>query len=81
MSTPPTGNRSAPHGTEHAEHAEHKVPPTETPPAESSTTEGISLPERPELHNAWGFTPLVLILCVVAVFVVGVIAMIVALSS
>ncbi|WP_431946834.1 DUF6480 family protein [Actinacidiphila sp. bgisy167] len=79
MSTPPTGNRSAPYGG--TEHAEHKVPPTETPPAESSTTEGISLPERPELHNAWGFTPLVLILCVVAVFVAGVIAMIVALSS
>ncbi|MFE0631685.1 DUF6480 family protein [Streptomyces sp. NPDC058864] len=76
MSTPHAGNRSAPYsGTE------HKVPPTETPPGESSTTEGISLPERPELHNAWGFAPLVLILGVVAIFVAGVIAMIVALSS
>ncbi|MYX33420.1 MULTISPECIES: DUF6480 family protein [unclassified Streptomyces] len=77
MSTPPhAGNRSAPHSG-----IEHKVPPTETPPAESSTTEGISVPERPELHNAWGFAPLVLILGVVAIFLAGVIAMIVALSS
>lgn len=50
-------------------------------PGESSTTEGISLPERPELRKAWGFTPLVLILCVVAIFLAGVIAMIVALST
>lgn len=57
------------------------MPPTETPPGESSTTEGISLPERPELRKAWGFTPLVLILCVVAIFLAGVIAMIVALST
>ncbi|MDX3095523.1 DUF6480 family protein [Streptomyces sp. ME19-03-3] len=76
MTTPPAGNRPAP-----LDGADRKVPPTETPPAESSTTEGISLPERPELSKAWGFTPLVLILCVVAIFVAGVIAMIVALSS
>jgi hypothetical protein len=53
----------------------------ETPPAESSTTEGISFPEPPELRKAWGPWPLVLILFVVALFVAGLIAMIVALST
>ncbi|MDX3234174.1 DUF6480 family protein [Streptomyces sp. ME03-5709C] len=76
MTTPPAGSRPAP-----LDGTDREVPPTETPPAESSTTEGISQPERPELRKAWGFTPLVLILCVVAIFVAGVIAMIVALSS
>ncbi|MEU4096335.1 DUF6480 family protein [Streptomyces sp. NPDC026673] len=76
MSTPHAGSHSAPYGD-----TGHKVPPTETPPGESSTTMGISLPERPELRKAWGFTPLVLIFCVVAIFLAGVIAMIVALSS
>ncbi|WUD77516.1 DUF6480 family protein [Streptomyces sp. NBC_00510] len=76
MSTPHAADRSAPSSS-----AERKVPPTETPPAESSTTHGISLPERPELRKAWGFTPLVLIFCVVAIFLAGVIAMIVALST
>jgi hypothetical protein len=56
------------------------VPPTETPPAESSTTEGISQPERPELRKAWGPAPLVLILAVVAIFLAGMIGMIVELN-
>ncbi|WP_354638032.1 DUF6480 family protein [Kitasatospora camelliae] len=51
--------------------------PEETPPAEGSTTAGISVPEPPELRRAWGAWPLVivglLVLCVV-VFMVARIA-------
>lgn len=49
-------------------------PPGETPAGESSTTGGISVPEPPEVRNAWGAWPLivigVLVLCVV-LFMVG----------
>ncbi|MFD5088590.1 DUF6480 family protein [Kitasatospora sp. NPDC058201] len=48
--------------------------PQETPPAESSTTAGISTPESPELRRAWGPWPIM----VVAVFVVCVVLFFVA---
>ncbi|MFD5795944.1 DUF6480 family protein [Streptomyces diastatochromogenes] len=54
------------------------VPPGETPPAEGSTTSGISYPE-PELRKGWGPMPLALIMLVVALIAVGLIAMAVAL--
>ncbi|WP_336111371.1 DUF6480 family protein [Streptomyces sp. PTD9-10] len=54
------------------------IPPGETPPAEGSTTSGISFPE-PELRKGWAAMPLVLIMLVVALIAVGLIAMAVAL--
>ncbi|MFD9124058.1 DUF6480 family protein [Kitasatospora sp. NPDC059571] len=52
--------------------------PEETPPAESSTTAGISVPEPPELRKAWGPWPLavigLLVLCVLAFMVARIIA-------
>ncbi len=52
-----------------------KSAPFETPECESSTTAGISTPERPELHDAWpGWLPLAF----VAVFVVAVVGFMVA---
>ncbi|MFI9271414.1 DUF6480 family protein [Kitasatospora sp. NPDC052896] len=47
------------------------VPPTETPEGEGSTTHGISIPEPPELHDAWpSWIPMALIaLLVVAVLI------------
>ncbi|MER6472446.1 DUF6480 family protein [Streptomyces collinus] len=56
------------------------VPPGETPPAEASATSGISYPE-PELRVGWGPVPLALIMLVVALMVVGLIAMAVALMA
>ncbi|MEU1424375.1 DUF6480 family protein [Kitasatospora sp. NPDC005751] len=47
--------------------------PQETPPAEESTTAGISTPEPPEVRQAWGTWPIVvvavLVVCVVLFFV------------
>ncbi|MEF9905227.1 DUF6480 family protein [Streptomyces sp. P9-A2] len=54
------------------------VSPGETPPAEGGTY-GISHPEPPELRRGWGAMPLVLIMAVVALVVVGLIAMVVTL--
>ncbi|PBC70442.1 hypothetical protein BX265_7865 [Streptomyces sp. TLI_235] len=52
--------------------------PEETPPAESSTTAGISVPEPPELRNAWGPWPLavigLLVLCVLVFMVARIFA-------
>ncbi|WP_327064322.1 DUF6480 family protein [Kitasatospora sp. NBC_01250] len=52
--------------------------PTETPPAEGSTTAGISVPEPVELRQAWGPWPLVviglLVLCVVVFLVARIFA-------
>ncbi|WP_431683219.1 DUF6480 family protein [Kitasatospora sp. KL5] len=52
--------------------------PGETPPAEGSTTAGISVPEPPELRRAWGPWPLVviglLVLCVIVFMVARIIA-------
>ncbi|MFE5407028.1 DUF6480 family protein [Streptomyces sp. NPDC056580] len=56
------------------------VPPGETPPAEASATSAISYPE-PELRVGWGPVPLALIMLVVALMVVGLIAMAVALMA
>ncbi|MFD9085625.1 DUF6480 family protein [Streptomyces prasinus] len=56
------------------------VPPGETPPAEGGTY-GISHPEPPELRKGWGPMPLVLIMAVVALVVVGLIAMVVTLVA
>ncbi|WP_043174498.1 DUF6480 family protein [Streptomyces sp. NRRL B-24484] len=54
------------------------VRPEETPPAESSTTAGISVPEPPELRRAWGPWPLLviglLVLCVLVFMVARIIA-------
>jgi Family of unknown function (DUF6480) len=55
------------------------VPPGETPPAEGGIS-GISHPEPPEVRKAWGPTPLVLIMLLVALIVIGLIAMLVALA-
>ena len=49
-------------------------PPTETPPGEGSTTEGISVPEPPELRRAWGPWPLVIIAVLVLAVVVFLVA-------
>ncbi|MFF7755042.1 DUF6480 family protein [Streptomyces sp. NPDC007971] len=54
------------------------IPPGETPPAEGSTTSGISYPE-PELRRGWALMPLTLIMLVVVLIAVGLIAMAVAL--
>ncbi|MFG2266572.1 DUF6480 family protein [Streptomyces sp. NPDC048720] len=56
------------------------IPPAETPPAEGSTTSGISFPE-PALRVGWGPVPLVLIMLVVVLIAVGLIAMAVALMA
>ncbi|MFF4845364.1 DUF6480 family protein [Streptomyces collinus] len=56
------------------------VSPGETPPAEASATSAISYSE-PELRVGWGPVPLVLIMLVVALMVVGLIAMAVALMA
>ncbi|MET8586699.1 DUF6480 family protein [Streptomyces collinus] len=56
------------------------VSPGETPPAEASATSGISYPV-PELRVGWGPMPLALIMLVVALIVVGLIAMTVALMA
>ncbi|BFV56488.1 hypothetical protein KCMC57_up15920 [Kitasatospora sp. CMC57] len=37
------------------------APPEDTPPGESSTTAGISVPEPPELSRAWGSWPLAVV--------------------
>lgn len=54
------------------------VPPGETPPAEASSTTGISYPQS-AMRRGWGPMPLALILVVVALVVIGLIAMAVAL--
>ncbi|WP_406355178.1 DUF6480 family protein [Streptomyces sp. NBC_01635] len=54
------------------------VSPGETPPAEGGTY-GISYPEPPELRKGWGAVPLVLIMAVVALVVIGLVAMVVTL--
>ncbi|MFJ5517176.1 DUF6480 family protein [Streptomyces griseoluteus] len=53
-----------------------RVPPTESPPAEGSTSAGIS---HAEPRRAWGPVPLTLIMLVVALVAVGLLAMAVAL--
>jgi hypothetical protein len=55
-----------------------QVSPGETPPAEGGTY-GISHPEPPELRKGWGAMPLTVIMVVVALVVIGLIAMAVAL--
>ncbi|MEV7178961.1 DUF6480 family protein [Kitasatospora sp. NPDC093679] len=61
-----------------AAQAVRAAPPEETPPAESSTTAGISVPEPPELRKAWGPWPLVvvglLVLCVLVFMVARIFA-------
>lgn len=54
------------------------VPPGETPPAEDSSTSGISYPQS-DLRRGWGPGPLVLIMLVVVLVAIGLIAMAVAL--
>ncbi|MFD7872996.1 DUF6480 family protein [Streptomyces sp. NPDC059766] len=56
-----------------------KVAPTPTPPAEGSTTEGISQHE-PAASKAWAPLSLLLIMAVVVLVVVGLVGMIVALA-
>ncbi|MFC9953558.1 DUF6480 family protein, partial [Streptomyces prasinus] len=56
------------------------APPAPPPPAEGGTY-GISHPEPPELRKGWGPMPLVLIMAVVALVVVGLIAMVVTLVA
>ncbi|KAB1143534.1 hypothetical protein F7R91_25750 [Streptomyces luteolifulvus] len=55
-----------------------QVSPGETPPAEGGT-HGISHPEQPELRKGWAAMPLTVIMIVVALVVIGLIAMAVAL--
>ncbi len=54
------------------------VPPGETPPAEESSTAGISYPQS-DLRRGWGPGPLALIMLVVVLVAIGLIAMAVAL--
>jgi hypothetical protein len=48
--------------------------PGRTPPAESGVT-ALDAPERKALSRGWAWTPVILILLVVAVFLAGVIGM------
>ncbi|MCU7826815.1 DUF6480 family protein [Kitasatospora sp. DSM 101779] len=74
----PTPPRSASTGPERPPQTVRGERPEETPPAESSTTAGISVPEPPELRKAWGPWPLLiiglLVLCVLVFMVARVIA-------
>ncbi|MEV6206209.1 DUF6480 family protein [Kitasatospora sp. NPDC051914] len=77
--SPATASTSGrPAGQTPAAPAAPAVPPEETPPGEGSTTEGISVPEPPELRRAWGPWPLVVIglivLCVIVFMVARIIA-------
>ncbi|MDX3072800.1 DUF6480 family protein [Streptomyces sp. NPDC088354] len=54
------------------------IPPTPTPPCESSTTAGISYTEPPEVRTAWEVVSLILIFAVAALIAVGLIARVVA---
>ncbi|MGW7383395.1 DUF6480 family protein [Streptomyces sp. NPDC054794] len=74
MTTPDPRTWSA-HGTSPVG---RKVPPVPTPPAEGSTTAGISQHE-PAAPKAWGPVSLVVIMAVVVLIAIGLIGMVVAL--
>ncbi|MFI1093573.1 DUF6480 family protein [Streptomyces sp. NPDC020917] len=48
--------------------------PGRTPPAESGVT-ALDAPEREALSHGWAWTPVILIMLVVAIFLAGVIGM------
>ncbi|MEV1081462.1 DUF6480 family protein [Streptomyces sp. NPDC050211] len=54
--------------------------PGATPPAESGVS-GLGAPEREALKKGWAVAPLILIWIVVALFVIGLVAMVVVLAT